>query len=83
MGLIKDILFGFILPAYVTDWVCCYENDNGDLFTAMTMEAWDEQEDPTPAAVIRIKALSWLGIGWRGKPDSEPMEYDEWKAAQA
>jgi hypothetical protein len=72
---------GFFVPRFVTDWVVLYENENGDLYTAMTMEVWDEELDPAPDAVMKVKALSWLGIGWKGKADGEPMPFDEWKAS--
>lgn len=80
MNIIKSFILDVVLPSFKTDWVALYENENGHLVTTMTMDAWDEHEDPVPAGVIKIKCFSWLGIGWAGKPCGDPMEYDEWLA---
>lgn len=79
---ISEVVFGIILPAYVTDWVCCYKDDEGELYTEMAMDVWDEDVDPVPDSVIKVKCIAWLGRAWLGKQDSEPLTYQEWRDGQ-
>lgn len=73
-------LIQLLLPHFVTEAVGCYLDDDDVLYTAISMDAFEEEEDPTPAAVVTVKSLSWLGKGWLGRTIDEPVDYDEWQA---
>lgn len=80
MNTVKHWIFGLIFPWFGTEWVALYEDGEGNLVTAMSMSVWDEDEDPVPAGVAKIKAIHWLGFGWGVKQVGDVLDYDEWKA---
>jgi len=74
--------FEFILPHFATDDVGCYLSDDDELVTAFAMDCWEPDEDPAPAAVVKVRSLSWLGIGWFGVIAGAPVAFDEWQDEQ-
>jgi len=79
MEILKSIIFGGIFPIYATEWVACYENEDGDLYTAVSMDVWDVEFDYIPAGVVQVKSFCWLWRGWFGKPVSEVISFGDYR----